>query len=116
MSFFNKRWLFDKVLNDFIARPALQFGYQISFRSLDKGVLELFGPIGIVQTVQTLSQDLSRVQSGFVYHYAYMMLIGLTFFIAMIGLWDILSFWVDPRLWFLLFVSFLFHSDGSSAP
>jgi len=114
--FFNKRWLFDKVLNDFIARPALQFGYQISFRSLDKGVLELFGPIGIVQTVQTLSQDLSRVQSGFVYHYAYMMLIGLTFFIAMIGLWDILSFWVDPRLWFLLFVSFLFHSDGSSAP
>jgi len=113
--FFNKRWLFDKVLNDLFARPVLQFGYQVSFRALDKGILELFGPIGIVQTVQALSQNLSRVQTGFVYHYAYVMLIGLTLLIAVIGLWDLLAYWIDPRLWFLLFVSFLFDSTLSSA-
>ena len=105
--FFNKRWLFDKVVNDFVARPVLHFGYQVSFRTLDKGVLELFGPIGIVQSVEHLSQSLSRLQTGFVYHYAYVILIGLTGLIAMIGLWQTFSFWIDLRLVWLLGVSFL---------
>ena len=116
--FFNKRWLVDKVYNEFLARPALGFGYQVSFRLLDKGFIELFGPIGIVQTVQSMSQILSRMQTGYVYHYAYIMLIGLTFFIGLVSLWDTLSWWIDPRLYFLLFLSFLFlnSDDQKSGP
>jgi NADH-ubiquinone oxidoreductase chain 5 len=107
-TFFNKRWLFDKVYNDFFVKTALSFGYQVSFRTLDKGMIEILGPYGIALTFQSLSQNMKKIQSGFIYHYAFTMLLGLTFLITLIGLWDFISFWIDNRLYFLLFISFLF--------
>ena len=108
--FLNKRWLFDKVYNDFIVSKGLSFGYNISFKILDKGIIEILGPYGIARTFQKLSQQISKIQSGFVYHYALSMLIGLTLFIALIGLWDFLAFWVDNRLYFIQFISFIFYN------
>eukprot|EP00850_Spirogloea_muscicola_P012491 SM000081S22625 [mRNA] locus=s81:97206:97984:+ [translate_table: standard] len=34
--FLNKRWLFDKVFNEFIVTPCLNFGYTVSYKTLDK--------------------------------------------------------------------------------
>ena len=53
---------------------------------------------------------MSSLQSGLVYHYALVMLLGITLFIAIIGLWDFISFWVDTRLFFLLFITLLFYA------
>ena len=108
-TFLNKRWLFDKVYNDLFVFPSLTAGYELSFKTLDKGVIEILGPYGISESFQNLSRQLSKIQSGFVYHYALSMLIGLTFFIAIIGLWDFISFWLDNRLYFIQFISFIFY-------
>ena len=108
-TFLNKRWLFDKVYNDFVVQKALSFGYEVSFKTLDKGIIEILGPYGISQTFQKLSRQMSKIQSGFVYHYALSMLIGLTLCIAVVGLWDFISFWIDNRLYFILFISFIFY-------
>jgi len=108
-TFLNKRWLFDKVYNDLFVKQSLSFGYEFSFKTLDKGIIEILGPYGISQTVQSLSRQISKIQSGFVYHYALSMLIGLTLFIAIIGLWDFLSFWIDSRLFFIQFITFIFY-------
>ena len=118
-TFFNKRWLFDKVYNDYLVYPALHFGYQISFKTLDKGVLEILGPSGIMQLLgtkdsQSFLGQITKMQSGFVYHYALVILMGLTLFIAIIGLWDFFSFWVDSRLIFIQFLAFLFYSINKS--
>jgi len=78
-SFFNKRWLFDKVYNEFIAKPFMQFGYEVSFKALDKGAIEILGPYGISKMIT--NSKVSKLQSGFIYHYALIMLIGLTFLI-----------------------------------
>nr|YP_009675912.1 NADH dehydrogenase subunit 5 [Ptilidium ciliare]QDE12713.1 NADH dehydrogenase subunit 5 [Ptilidium ciliare]QIA60096.1 NADH dehydrogenase subunit 5 [Ptilidium ciliare var. pulcherrimum] len=106
--FFNKRWFFDKVFNDFLARSFLRFGYEVSFKALDKGAIEILGPYGISYTIRKMAQQISKIQSGFVYHYAFVMLLGSTIFISVIGLWDFISFWVDNRLYFIYIVSFLF--------
>jgi hypothetical protein len=37
---------------------------------------------GISYTFQKLAKQISKLQSGFVYHYAFVMLIGLTIFIT----------------------------------
>jgi len=92
-----------------LLKKALDFGYEVSFRTLDKGFFEILGPYGISHTFQKLSRQMSRIQSGFVYHYALLMLIGLTVFIAIVGLWDFFSFWIDNRLYFLIFISFIFY-------
>ena len=108
--FLNKRWFFDKVYNDFIVKPSLWFGFEVSFKTLDKGVFEILGPGGVSSTLRQLASNISKIQTGFVAHYAFVMLIGLTVFMSIFGLWDFISFWVDNRLYFILLVSALFHS------
>nr|YP_010736404.1 NADH dehydrogenase subunit 5 [Zygnema circumcarinatum]QKQ14733.1 NADH dehydrogenase subunit 5 [Zygnema circumcarinatum]WEL36377.1 NADH dehydrogenase subunit 5 [Zygnema circumcarinatum] len=114
-SMLNKRWLFDKVYNSFVIAPILWFGYEVSFKTLDKGVFEILGPFGIGSTFRKLAAQMSAIQSGFVYHYALVMLIGLTVFITIIGLWDFVSFFVDNRLYFVLLLSFLFMNRDTDS-
>ena len=109
-TFLNKRWFFDKVYNDYISQTALTFGYTISFKTLDKGSFEILGPSGIANTFLTLTKYMSRLQSGMIYHYAVVMLLGLTVFITIISLWDLLDMFVDNRLYFLYLLSFLFYN------
>jgi len=70
--------------------------------------IEILGPYGISYTFQKLAKQINELQSGFVYHYAFVMLIGLIIFIIIIGMWDFISFWVDNQLYFIYIVSFLF--------
>lgn len=102
---FNKRWLFDKVYNDFIAQKALNFGYNVSFKTLDKGSFEILGPYGISKTIQQLTLRIRLLQSGRIYHYAVIMLIGLTLLITLVGLWEFLE---DNRFYFIYASSFIF--------
>ena len=46
-SFLSYKWYFDAIYNELINRPILKIAYTTIFKSLDKGVLELFGPYGI---------------------------------------------------------------------
>ena len=62
--FFNKRWFFDQVVNDFIVRSFLRFGYSVSFEALDKGAIEILGPDGISYTFRRLAERISQLQSG----------------------------------------------------
>ena len=105
---FNKRWFFDKVYNDFIGQGALDFGYTTSWKRLDKGCFEVLGPYGVGQTLPTWSRHVSRLQSGVIYHYAVVMLLGLTLAIGLVALWDALETAVDPRFYFVFAITFLF--------
>ncbi|XP_057548647.1 NADH-ubiquinone oxidoreductase chain 5, partial [Amaranthus tricolor] len=114
-SFFNKRWFFDQVLNDFLVRSFLRFGYEVSFEALDKGAIEILGPYGISYTFRRLAERISQLQSGFVYHYAFAMLLGSTLFVTFSCMWDFLSSWVDNRSSFIWIVSsFYFYNNKSS--
>ena len=101
----NQRWLFDKVYHDFIAKKAFDFGYETSFKSFDKGLLEIVGPTGIIRTFVNLLAEIRSFQSGFVYHYALLMLIGLTLFISIVGVWSQIDFFFDQRIYFVILSS-----------
>lgn len=107
-TFFNKRWLIDQAYNQWIGWQALQFGYHVSFRLLDKGTLEILGPYGIAQTMRTLTGRVSALQSGFVYHYAFLMVIGVTTLVTFVALQQELITWVDPRLYVLFALHTIF--------
>lgn len=77
-SFFSKKWYFDNIYLYYIINPILFFGYNISFKLLDRGLLEYLGPLGIISITGKLSKQISNFQSGFIYHYALTMIIGLT--------------------------------------
>lgn len=105
--FLNRRWLFDKIYNDWVGSPSLRFGYAVSFKSLDKGVLEILGPTGVAQSLTAFVKEISSLQSGYIYHYAFVMLLGLTFFLSLISFKSVLLYWIDTRLYFLFILSFI---------
>ena len=111
----NRRWFFDKVYNDFLAQKALDFGYNISWKTIDKGCLEILGPYGISHTMSAWSRYVSRLQSGLIYHYAVMMLLGLSGAIAisitMTAPEKIFENFLDFRLYFILPVGFLIFNS-----
>jgi len=78
--FLNKKWYFDKVYNSYIVSYFLRFGYAISYASLDKGLFELLGPYGLSTTAIKQAYASLRLQSGYIYHYAFFIIIGATVF------------------------------------
>lgn len=76
-SFFNRKWYFDNVYNDFLMNSVVKSGYSVFVKSIDKGLLEFLGPLGLSFFFKDLSLKISNFQTGLVYHYAFMLLVGL---------------------------------------
>ena len=79
--FFLNKWYFDEVYEFMFVRPAKSLGTML-WRGGDGRVIDGLGPDGVAQTVLRLAQRASRLQSGFVYHYAFAMLIGVAAFVS----------------------------------
>ena len=101
--FANKRWYFDVIYNDIINKSFFMFGYVSSFKTLDRGIVEIFGPYGLTLLIGSLSKEISRLQSGFIYHYAFVMLIGVTFYLTFIELDFFISNIFYSKLYIFLF-------------
>ena len=84
-SFLSYKWYFDAIYNELINRPILKIAYTTIFKSLDKGVLELFGPYGISYLLFSGAQKMKRMQLGEVYYYAYLMIMFLLIFIIILN-------------------------------
>ncbi len=72
--FFNK-WFFDELYNKLFVVPALWFGHM--FWGTDKRVVDGIGPDGMAKTSFGLGGLLSRFQTGYVFQYAFVMMLGL---------------------------------------
>ena len=58
----------------------LNFGYLISFKTLDRGFIELAGPYGVSKTILNYSKKIILLQTGQITHYLFFMVLGLCFF------------------------------------
>jgi proton-translocating NADH-quinone oxidoreductase chain L len=102
-TFFNKRWLFDRIYNAFIGLPSLNFGYTISFKLLDKGLFEWIGPSGIIREFPRIATKLAILQSGFLFHYAFTFLIGVSVLVSLYSISD-----CDSRTFIIFFILLIF--------
>jgi len=82
--FLSAKWYFDLVYNEIINRSLLKLAYSHIFSLQDKGILELFGPLGLSFIAFNTAFKLKKMQMGRIYYYAYFMLMFL--FIGLISL------------------------------
>ena len=75
--FLLRKWYFDELYNFLFVRPAFAIGRLLWHRG-DEGTIDRFGPNGSAWVVQMGSRVAGRLQTGYVYTYAFVMLIGLT--------------------------------------
>jgi len=71
------KWYFDELYNILFVRPAFALGRLFWHRG-DEKTIDRFGPNGSAWVVALGSRVAGRVQTGYVYTYAFVMLIGLT--------------------------------------
>ncbi|HYC65662.1 MAG TPA: NADH-quinone oxidoreductase subunit L [Reyranellaceae bacterium] len=72
---FNK-WYFDELYDAIFVRPALWVG-RVFWKKGDVGTIDAMGPDGIAARARNVAAALVRFQSGYLYHYAFVMLIGV---------------------------------------
>jgi len=72
---FNK-WYFDELYNFLFVRPAFWIG-RVFWKVGDVGIIDRFGPNGAAWTVVQGTRLAQKVQSGYLYSYALIMLLGL---------------------------------------
>ena len=82
-NFLLNKWYFDELYNSIFVKPAIAIG-QIFWKFIDGLIIDGYGPNGIAALVSRISIKAKQVQSGFIYHYAFAILIGLSFIITFI--------------------------------
>jgi len=91
-NFLNKKWFFDKIYNEQIGQFFFSFGYSISYKIIDRGVLEMLGPHGISKMINHFSVNVSKLQSGHLYHYSFFYLSSVTFLLSFVQFYQYLSY------------------------
>ena len=71
------KWYFDELYHLLFVRPAFALG-RFFWRRGDEGTIDRFGPNGTAAAVALGSRAAVRLQTGYLYTYAFVMLIGLT--------------------------------------
>ncbi len=74
--FLAKKWYFDELYDFVFVRPALALG-RLFWKRGDEGFIDRFGPNGAAYAVAETSGVAREFQSGYIYSYAFVMLIGL---------------------------------------
>ena len=74
--FFLNKWYFDELYNAVLVRPAFWFG-RLFWKQGDIGIIDRFGPNGSAAVVSFGSKLAVKMQSGYLYTYALVMLLGL---------------------------------------
>jgi len=75
-NFLLNKWYFDELYDFLFVRPAKWLG-RFLWRKGDGWLIDGFGPDGVSARVLDVTSRVVRLQSGYLYHYAFAMLIGV---------------------------------------
>jgi len=79
--FLLNKWYFDEIYDWIFVRPTLWIG-RLLWKGGDGWLIDGFGPDGISARVLDVTRNVIRLQTGYLYHYAFAMLIGLAAFVT----------------------------------
>ena len=79
--FLLNKWYFDELYDWLFVRPAMWIG-RLLWKGGDGRIIDGLGPDGVAARVQDVTGRVVKLQTGYVYHYAFAMLIGVAFIIT----------------------------------
>ena len=74
--FLLNKWYFDELYDVLFVRPARYLGRNL-WKQGDGAVIDGIGPDGLAAVTLSVARRAVRLQSGYIYHYAFAMLLGL---------------------------------------
>jgi NADH-quinone oxidoreductase subunit L len=79
--FLLNKWYFDELYDAIFVRPAMRLGFGL-WKKGDGAVIDGLGPDGVAETTRGIAVLSSRLQTGYLYHYAFAMLIGVVVLVS----------------------------------
>jgi len=74
--FLLNKWYFDEIYDYVFVRPTMWLG-RVLWKYGDGFIIDGFGPDGVSTRVLDVTRNVVRLQTGYLYHYAFAMLIGV---------------------------------------
>ena len=74
--FFLNKWYFDELYDWLFVKPAHWLGRKL-WKTGDGRIIDGLGPDGVAARVIDMTGRVVRLQTGYVYHYAFAMMIGV---------------------------------------
>jgi NADH-ubiquinone oxidoreductase chain 5 len=102
-SFFNKKWFFDKIYNEYINQFFFTISYTVTYKIIDRGIIEIFGPMGLSSFITQKALYISRLQTGYLYHYTFIILASLTLVLGVRQFWVLSGTYLDFKAFILFF-------------
>ncbi len=85
-NFLKNKWYFDEFYEYIFVKPVKKIGFFL-WKKIDGSVIDRFGPDGISNLIKFLSLKAVKFQSGFIYQYAFIMLIGFSILLTLLILY-----------------------------
>jgi len=76
-NFLSNKWYIDELYESIFVKPIKKIG-SFFWKTGDQGIIDKFGPDGISKIVKMISNKAGQFQTGYIYDYAFVMLIGLS--------------------------------------
>src|SRR5262249_10915220 len=80
--FLVNKWYFDELYDALFVRPAFWIG-RLLWRGGDGKVIDGLGPDGVAATTIRTARRVAALQTGYVYHYAFAILVGVVVFVTL---------------------------------
>ena len=79
--FLLNKWYFDELYDAIFVRPAMWIG-RLLWKGGDGRIIDGLGPDGVAARVQDVTGRVVKLQTGYLYHYAFAMLIGVALIVT----------------------------------
>ncbi len=80
--FLKNKWYFDEIYDSILVKPAKNIGL-FFWKKIDVNTIDRLGPDGISKIIKFFSIKAVKFQTGYVYQYAFVMLIGFTLILTL---------------------------------
>ena len=82
-NFFKNKWYFDELYDFIFVQQSKKIGL-FFWKKIDGSIIDKFGPDGISLLIKKISNKAVKFQSGFIYQYAFIMLLGFSVFLTIL--------------------------------
>jgi len=103
-NFFNRKFYFDKIYNEIFSQFFFKFSHNISYKFLDRGLLEIIGPEGLSFNSLKISKLIKKLKINLMYNFLMVTLLNILFTLSFL---NNIEFWYFPIL--ILNIIILFY-------
>ena len=90
--------------NEYVSQFFFTTSYSITYKVIDRGIIEVFGPMGLSSIITKKASYISKLQTGYLYHYTFFILTGLTLILGIRQFWVIVGNLADFKVFVLFFI------------